>query len=160
MRLQLTGIFALLLMLCVSSRAQSSQNPPSSGSSASSQPQTATAVPGVHRARQTVPCWKQAGIAAAMVNEKWKIEDRAKTRISAVCSDDSLGAEQKNDKIRQIDEQRDDEIEKLIPAKQFAAFRSCQAALDKKRGAIPTGKQSGPCGGAIPSEPGTKAPSH
>ena len=77
---------------------------------------------------------REAGIPPAKVNERWKIEDNAKGKISEVCSDVSLTPEKKREKIRQINEQTEQEIAKLITAKQLAAFKACQAKRDQEKG--------------------------
>jgi len=97
-----------------------------------------------------------------MVNQRWQIEDNAKAKIAAVCSDDALTSEKKRDKLRRIDEQTEQEIAKIIPAKQLEAFKACQAGRDRERkraGSAPQ-KELGPCGGIIPAQPGTPPHSH
>ena len=101
------------------------------------------------------PCWKQAGMTPQNVNQRWKIEDRGKGRIAAVCSEASLSPDEKRKKIEQIHQETDQEFANLISAKQLEAFKSCQAELDKKRPANTGQKELGPCGGVIPVEPAT-----
>lgn len=106
------------------------------------------------RARRQVhqiPCWKQAGIAPQMVNERWRIEDRGRIKIAGACSDPALSAEKKHDRIQQINAETDQEIANLIPAKQLQAFKACQLEREKSRPKLVAEKQLGPCGGVIPA---------
>jgi hypothetical protein len=96
-----------------------------------------------------VLCWKQAGISPDQVNQRWRIEDRGKARITGVCSEASTSAEQKRAKIDEINVETSQEVANLIPANQLQAFKSCQAEQDKKRPKTPGEKDLGPCGGVI-----------
>jgi hypothetical protein len=115
-------------------------------------PAASSARPG----RQT-PCWRVAGISPQMVNQRWQIEDSAKTKIAGVCSDPALGPDQKLSKIHDIHKETDAEIAKLIPESQLTAFKQCQAQRDHEKAARPSRmpqKELGPCGGVIPSSSG------
>ena len=116
----------------------------------------------VNRQRQA-PCWRVAGIAPQLVNQRWHIEDNAKGRINAVCTDPALTAEKRREKIQEINAQTEQEFAKIIPAKQLEAFKACQAERDqeraKRQGAMAQ-KELGPCGGVIPPEPGGAAHQH
>jgi len=109
---------------------------------------------GRFRARRQPPCWREAGMSPGMVNQRWQLEDNAKTKISAVCTDTSLSADQRLAKIHEIHQETDAQIAKIIPEKQLSAFKACQAERDKLN-ASRTGKtgekELGPCGGAMPS---------
>jgi hypothetical protein len=108
------------------------------------------------RPNHRTPCWRVAGIAPEMVNQRWKIEDSAKTKVSGVCNDSSLGPDQKRSKIDEINAERDEAISKLIPSSQLSAFKQCQAERknDKPNRASRTPqKELGPCGGVMPSSP-------
>jgi hypothetical protein len=98
-----------------------------------------------------------------MMNQRWKIQDNAKGRIDEVCTDPTLSPEKKRDRIRQINEETDQEIAKIIPAKQLAEFKACQAEQDRekaKRSANKPHRVLGPCGGVIPEQPATAQHSH
>jgi hypothetical protein len=94
------------------------------------------------------------------VNQRWHIEDNAKGKINAVCTDPALTAEKRREKIREINGQTDQEIAKIIPAKQLEAFNTCQAERDQEKAKRQAKgqKELGPCGGVIPAQP--EAPSH
>ena len=106
---------------------------------------------------------REAGIPPAKVNERWKIEDNAKGKISEVCSDVSLTPEKKRDRIRQIDQETEQEIAKIIPAKQLETFKACEAERDREQAKHPpktAQKELGPCGGVIPEHPASPQHSH
>ena len=168
------GLFAILtLALTVSVLSNSLGKAPVGPSRQSSPPTPAVQTPAQAPAesspasprrassqRQT-PCWRLAGISPEMINKRWHIEDNAKGKISVVCTDPALNAEKKHEKIQEINGQTEQEIAKIIPAKQLEAFKSCQAERDqeqaKRRGANGQ-KELGPCGGIIPAE--AENPSH
>src|SRR5207248_2612895 len=73
----------------------------------------------------------------------------------------ALTAEKKREKIQEINAETEQEIAKIIPAKQLEAFKACQAERDQenaKRQGAKGQKELGPCGGVIPPQPG--APAH
>ena len=138
------------------------QTPPQApAESAPSQP-TPLVVHRGHAPRQT-PCWRVVGIAPDLVNQRWHIEDHAKGKVSALCSDPSLTSEKRVEMIRQINEQAEQEVAKIIPEKQLVAFKACQAERDQekaKRQGATAQKELGPCGGVIPTQPGDPKHSH
>lgn len=181
MRILRIGVYAVLtLLLAVPMLPQSSENartdpaapssPQAPAAQTSPQAPAESAQPRVtppparrrHPPRQT-PCWRVAGIAPEAVNQRWQIEDNAKGKISALCSDPSLTPEKKRERIRQINEQTEQEIAKIIPTKQLEAFKACQVERDQektKRQGATAQKELGPCGGAIPAQPGATQHSH
>ncbi len=115
------------------------------------------------RSRRQTPCWRVVGIAPEAINQRWQIEDHAKGKISAVCTDPSLTPEKRREMIRQINGQTEQEIAKIIPAKQLEAFKACEAERDQqkpKRQGATAQKELGPCGGVIPAKPGAPQHSH
>ena len=155
MRVSQNGAFFLLMMAFgVSGFAQST--PASEAAAATPGVTASTAAPltpggqTIHR-KHAVSCWKKAGITPEQMNDRWKINDNAQVRVSGVCVDTKLSAEQKQAKIHEIDEERDQEIAGLIPAKELKSYRSCEAEQAKP---VKAGeRQLGPCGGVIPSTP-------
>ena len=88
-----------------------------------------------------------------MMNQRWQIEDNAKTKISGVCTDTSLTADQRLAKIHEIHQESDAEVARIIPEKELTAYKTCQAEHDKQnasRAKTPQ-KELGPCGGVMPS---------
>jgi len=108
-------------------------------------------------------CWKQAGMTADMVNQRWQIEDQQKVKIAQVCAEPSTSAQQKRDKIEQIHADTDRAISELIPTKELTAFNKCQAERDQASPKPAGQKELGPCGGVIPNsvaEDANEAPEH
>ena len=151
MRVLRDGVLAVLfLVLVVPAFGQSTEAPQAAPTESASPGAPARPRP---RRIAEVPCWRQAGLTADMVNQRWTIEDQGKTKIAAVCNDPVTTAQQKHDKIEGIHAETDQEIAKLIPSKELQAFNSCQAERDKKR--PKPAKELGPCGGVIPSTDAT-----
>jgi hypothetical protein len=170
MRASKIGFFAILpLSLAVSvvayslgsARPSSPQAPAVQAPAAPSQEQPVPLGPRRASAERQTPCWRLAGIAPELMNRRWHIEDHAKGKISAVCTDPAMTAEKRREKIQEINAETEQELAKIIPAKQLEAFKACQAERDQENAKRPGAKgqkELGPCGGVIPPEPG--APSH
>lgn len=146
----LFSVFAVLI-LAVDGLAQSNEQAPaaSSGSASSSLDTSAAAVRARHR-----NCWKKAGITPDEINEEWNIRQTGKAKISGVCSNPKLTAAQRVEMIHSINEETDNEIAGLIPAKKLSVYKSCETereAADKAKARGPQPKELGPCGGTIPS---------
>lgn len=97
-----------------------------------------------------------------MVNQRWHLEDNAKAKISEVCTEPKLSAQQKSDKIREINAETEREFAKIVPANKLATFNACQAQRDRELAAHPgkiPQKTLGPCGGVIP-DPAVAPMSH
>ena len=144
----------LLLVFSLPLFAQSGDTQQAAPEQGQTEPAAPGAPAGGHfRAHRQPPCWKEAGITPDMVNERWKLEDNAKTKISAVCTDTSLTADQRLTKIHEIHQETDAEIARIIPNKELTAFKACQAERDKQNASrmkTPQ-KELGPCGGVMPS---------
>ena len=176
MRVSRIGLFASLTLLLTASvvayslgsvRVDHSQQSPPQAPAAQTPPQAPAessqqqTVP--PRPRRQTPCWRLAGIAPALVNQRWHIEDNAKGKIGAVCTDPTLAAEKKREKIQEINEQTEQEIAKIIPAKQLEAFKACQTERDQEKAKLQAAKgekELGPCGGTIPKQSGTSQHTH
>jgi len=148
------SIALLFLTMGVAGFAQSDAT--TQGSPAANQPVH-------HRARVQTPCWKQAGMTADMVNQRWHIEDDQKVKIARVCAEHLTSPQQKHDKIEQIHADTDRAIAQLIPIQELKAFNKCQAEVDQRRPKTAGQKELGPCGGTIPASVaagGPTAPEH
>lgn len=171
MRVFPSGVCAVLLVaFAVPVLAQSTQNAPADSTEQNSQqvpaesaePQVPQVVHPPHPPRRPL-CWKEAGISPAAMNQRWKIQDSAKGKISAVCTNPALSPDQRRNKIGEINAQTEQEIAKIIPVKQLEAFKACQAEQDReqaKRSGKTPQKVLGPCGGVIPEPPEAPAHSH
>ena len=159
----------LLLALALPSLAGTSQNAPTASGQQSTgqtpadstQPQPTTPPP--RSAHRPTRCWQQAGISPAAMNQRWKIQDNAKGRINAVCTDPTLTPEKKRDRIRQINQETEQEIAKIVPSKELETFKACEAEQDREQAKHPpktAQKELGPCGGVIPEQPAGPQHSH
>lgn len=148
--------------------AQSPQETPNSDPASQATTQSAPASSdtepsaGTHARRRLLaaPCWRQAGMTPNMVNQRWKIEDDQKTRIAEACTEPTTTAQQKHDKIQQIQLDTDQAIARLIPAKELHAFNECQAELEKSRPHPAGQKELGPCGGVLPTDAMSNSEDH
>jgi hypothetical protein len=105
-----------------------------------------------HRRSRPVPCWRQAGLTPDMVNQRWKLEDQQKSKVAAVCTEPSTSAQQKHQKIEQIQVETDQAIARLIPVKERKTFDQCQAEVERSKPQPAGQKELGPCGGIIPED--------
>ena len=152
-----SSIALLFLMVGLPGFAQSPAGPPAST------PEARMEARHTRAQRYGAPCWRQAGMTADMVNQRWKIEDQQKVKVAQVCAEPSTSAEQKHDKIEQIQADTDRAIGQLIPTKELAAFNKCQAEREQNSPKPVNQKQLGPCGGVIPTSvaaDATTAPDH
>lgn len=145
-----------------SPQAPAAQSPPQAATE-SAQPQPVDSAPRRASAQRQTPCWRLAGIAPELVNQRWHIEENAKAKIGAVCADPALTAEKKREKIQEINARTEQEIAKIIPAKQLEAFKACEAERDQEKAkhqGAKVQKELGPCGGVIPEQPGAPGRPH
>ncbi len=175
MRVIRSSFFVMMfLMMGTLLFAQSAQNTPAAPSAASATEPALPSldqIPGIppgsrpvtHGPQHDRRCWRDAGIAPAKVNERWKLEDGAKVRINEVCSQASLTPEKKRQRILQINQETQQEIAKIIPEQQLTAFNACEAKREQENAKHPgpvAQKQLGPCGGILPAEPESGGHSH
>jgi hypothetical protein len=100
------------------------------------------------RPRQ-IPCWEQAGISKAAIEQRRQIERSTRAQVEAVCAEPGLSMQQKREKIREIHQRARQEMESLITPPQQEALTACQQ--ERSRGGHPGvgghGKGGvGPCG--------------
>ncbi len=101
-----------------------------------------------HRPRQ-IPCWEQAGVSKAAIEQRRQIEQSTRAQVEVVCAESGLSVQQKHEKIREIREHARQEMESLITPQQQEALRACQQ--ERSRGGHPGvgghgGGGVGPCG--------------
>lgn len=94
------------------------------------------------------PCWKQAGISQATMEEEKSIRRESKAQIEAVCRDSSLTEQQKKAKIQEIRQAEHERLNGLISAEQREQMKQCQEARASSHpaGTHPSGAHTGPCG--------------
>ena len=108
------------------------------------------------------PCWQEAGISKAAMDERAAIGRRTRAEVEAVCADSALTPQQRQQRIRQIHEQAKQEQDALVTPQQMEAWRSCQASRSHPNphpggGHPAVGGGRGPCG-ELPATPGPKPP--
>jgi len=115
------------------------------------------------------PCWEQAGISKAAMQQRRQIQQETQSQVQAVCADSSLTPQQKAAKIREIHQQAHQQSEALITPAQTEAMKACQQerAANAPHPPVPhpgtPHPGAGPCGEMIPAaappskEPGTQS---
>jgi hypothetical protein len=96
------------------------------------------------------------------MDQRRTIQENARSQVAAVCAESSLTPQQRQEKIRQIHQQTQQELNGLISPQQMEAMKSCQASRSHANphpgggGGHPGGGQ-GPCG-ELPTPGGSKSP--
>jgi len=112
------------------------------------------------------PCWQEAGISKSAMAERGAIQRRTRAEVEAVCAQ-PLTPQQRREKIRQIHEQAQQEMDALVTPQQMQALKSCQMSRNHGGGhaglAHPSaGGGHGPCGelpsGSHPTNPPRPSP--
>lgn len=126
----MTCPLALLVLLCAPLLlAQTRTSPPTSTPPASTGP-----TPPTQRRGRRQPCWQQVGISQSAAQQRRQIEENTRAQMESVCSDSSLSAQQKEQKIRQLREESRRQAEALIGPQQEQALRSCRQQRGEGRG--------------------------
>ena len=102
------------------------------------------------------PCWKQAGISKAAMEERAATSRQTRSQIEAVCTNSSLTPQQRQQQIRQIHEQAKQRMEALVSPQQQEALRACQqsrAANHLPAPGVHRGGGTGPCNGLATAHP-------
>ena len=98
------------------------------------------------------PCWQQAGISKAAIQQRRSIEQSTRAEIQSVCDNSSLTPQQRREQIRSIRERARQQIDALISPQQREALKACQQARSPAHpgGGIHAGggggRGKGPCG--------------
>jgi Spy/CpxP family protein refolding chaperone len=109
--------------------AQTQTSPPTSAPPAG----TGQTRPTQRRGRRQ-PCWQQVGISQSAAQERRQIEENTRSQMESVCSDSSLSAQQKEQKIHQLREESRRQAEALINPQQEQELRSCRQQRGEGRG--------------------------
>ncbi len=91
------------------------------------------------------PCWQQAGVSQSAMQQRKQVEENTRSQVESVCSDSSLTPQQKQQKIHQLHQESQQQVNGLITPQQEAALKSCR----ESRGEGPhmgAAHSSGPCG--------------
>jgi hypothetical protein len=128
-------------------------------------PKLATAQSAAVKAPHQPPCWQQAGISKAAMEQRRQIEQGTKSQVESVCADSSLTQQQKHAKIKEIRQQSRQQMESIITPQQLDELKACNAERNAGRTATsaprPGGSGTGPCGETAsnaPAPPGTENP--
>ena len=105
-----------------------------------------TASTATHPAHQK-PCWQQAGVSQSAMQQRKQVEENTRGQVESVCSDSSLTPQQKQQKIHQLHQEAQQQVNGLITPQQEAALKSCR----ESRGEGPhvhvgAAHGGGPCG--------------
>jgi hypothetical protein len=131
--------FALLTLLTYPLAAQTAPSPSPRG--------TTTTRPAAHQ----TPCWQQAGISQSAIQQRKQIEESTHSQIESVCSDSSLTPQQKQQKIRQLHQQAQTQVQGLITPQQEQTLKSCRASRGEgPHVGAPHVGGVGPCGETSP----------
>ena len=109
-----------------------------------------TTVPGTRPNRTTnrrEPCWEVAGVSKAAMQQRRALAQQFHQEVEAVCANASLTPAQKQERIREIQQQERQQMQGLITPQQEEAMRVCR----QQRGGGAhagggTGGHGGPCG--------------
>lgn len=131
----------LSLLLAYPLSAQTASSPASPRATTTTRP-----------ARQT-PCWQRAGISQSAMQQRKQIEENTHSQVESVCSDSSLTPQQKQQKIRQLRQEAQSQVQNLVTPQQEQALKSCRASRGEGPhvGAI-HGGGVGPCGETTPGD--------
>jgi hypothetical protein len=138
LRLVVLAVFVLALPLSLFGQTATQDDPPPSTPQSNPAPE--------QNSNNKLPCWQQAGISKAVIEQYHAIERDTHSQVAAVCENSALNPRQKQIQVRQIRQQARQKIEALAPPQQESAFRSCQqqrhAGMPKDLGV----GNGGPCG--------------
>lgn len=113
-----------------------------------------------------MPCWQEAGVTKATMEERRSIEQGSRAEIQSVCENSSLSPEQRREQIRSIHQRTSQQVNALISPQQREAIKSCQQARASHTGGGGLhhvgvgsgGERRGPCGELIePRQPAREA---
>jgi len=100
--------------------------------------------PSSPQAGRQEPCWKQAGIGQSVMEQHQQIEHDAHSQMVSVCEDTSLTPGQKQEKVREIRQQREEKINALLTPEQQSTLHACQQ--QRHGGNMAHHAGAGPCG--------------
>jgi hypothetical protein len=153
--------FALLLAVALSAAASAQTAPVRTPVPNPIPGKTPAANPNAHPHQE--PCWQVAGISKATMDQRRSLQESARSQVAAVCADSSLTAQQRQEKIRQIHQQTQQELNGLINPQQMEAMKTCQQSRSHANphpggGGHPAGGGGhGPCG-ELPAPGAGKSP--
>ena len=88
--------------------------------------------PGTHLGKTTAgkqkPCWQEAGISKAAMEERRSIQQSARQQIEAICSQPGLSDKQRNEEIGAVNQATRQKLVGLITPSQQETLRACNEA--------------------------------
>ena len=108
------------------------------------------------------PCWQQAGISKAAMQQKNQVAQERREQIQAVCADSSLTPKEKQQKIKEIRQQAKEKIDALVSSDQQEQLSACQKERAGNASHPSTAANhpgNGPCGETASSGSAHAAPS-
>jgi hypothetical protein len=109
------GLFALVF-------AGAQQRPSASTGTPQGTPTAAKGPAG----QKAEPCWEQAGIPKSVMEQRRSIQASTRSQIQAVCSEIDLSEQQKREKIHQIRQAAQENVNALISPAQRQQLEACQ----------------------------------
>lgn len=118
------------------------------------------------KAPRQEPCWQEAGVTKATMEERRSIEQSSRAEIQSVCDNSSLSPQQRREQIRSIHQRTSQQVNALISPQQREEIKSCQQARASHSGGGGLhhvavgggGERRGPCGELIePRQPAREA---
>jgi len=74
------------------------------------------------------PCWQEAGISQAALNERRSIQQSVRAQVEAVCSQSGLTDQERRQKIAEIHKAAQQQVAGLITPQQQEALNACNRA--------------------------------
>jgi hypothetical protein len=102
---------------------------------------------------QQVPCWQEAGVSKAGIDERNAAVKAANARVAAVCANAALTSRERSQQIREIRQQQRAQIDTIITPEQQQAIQACNKARQpvSVAAAPHPDVRRGPCGEVLPA---------
>ena len=99
------------------------------------------------------PCWQVAGIPKSVMDQRNMITRETHQQVVAVCANNSLTPQQKQQEIKQIHQQEKQRMEGLITPEQQSAMHTCQQERNPNPVPHVAHARTGPCGEPLTGHP-------
>ena len=123
----------------LSAQAGRAASPAKLGTSATQTPNAKSTTP------KQPPCWQEAGISKATMEERRSIQERRRAEIEEVCSQTSLTDQEKMQRIREINQAAKQQLAGLITPEQEEKLKACNKGRTSSHPASGTSHTGGPC---------------
>jgi hypothetical protein len=137
LKIIVTAFAVLAAIAPATPRAQQAQSdPPAANSSQDAGSGDQNSAPPAARTGPAGPCWRQAGITRAELQQRQAIQEKTRSQIAGVCTDTSLTPKEKAQQVRQIRLAELQQFSDWLTPEQQKALKECQRA---RRDAIRSG---------------------